>query len=73
MVDVGDVVLVLDDTIPRADLEVLRSQQVQLIAIEARLSAEFDGKEAIDFPPALLDAGDTVAAAAVALASGEAR
>ena len=65
-VAVGDILLVLDDTMPRAELDILRSQQVQLTALEARLSAEFDDRNTISFPAALLSAGDPIEAAAVA-------
>ena len=53
-VNAGDVVLVLDDTDNRAQVELLTQQQAQLMASEARLRAEYTGLETIAFPPELI-------------------
>lgn len=60
-----DIVMVLDDTQIRAEVDVLRQQQVQLQATEARLRSEYAGADAIAFPPDLLaaDRDPTVASA----------
>lgn len=50
----GDVVLVLDDTDDRAQVELLGQQRAQLMATEARLRAEYTGLSAIPFPPELV-------------------
>ena len=65
-VNEGDVLLVLDDTLPRADLTILHGQQLQLRAAEARLVAEFESRPGIEFPSELLDADDPAASAALA-------
>jgi HlyD family type I secretion membrane fusion protein len=54
-VDVGDVLVVLDETQARADYEVLREQYIVLRATEARLLTELaDGRE-LDMPAELKD------------------
>lgn len=58
----GDVLMVLDDTNARAELDVLVQQVVNLKAMQARLMAERDGAAEIAFPPELTEA---VAAAAM--------
>ncbi len=50
------VLLTLDDTQPKAQLEVLRGQAFAALAREARLVAQRDGLPAVTFPPALLEA-----------------
>ncbi|HEY9011326.1 MAG TPA: HlyD family type I secretion periplasmic adaptor subunit, partial [Devosia sp.] len=64
-VKVSDVLLVLDDTQIRAEVDVLRQQLVQLMAVEARLRAEFAGQAEITFPEELTTAADGVAASAI--------
>jgi HlyD family secretion protein len=49
----GQVVLRLDDTVTRATLGVVRSQLDEFTARQARLLAERDDADAIDFPPQL--------------------
>ncbi len=49
-VSAGDVVLRLDPTQIKAELGVIRSQLIELIARNARLAAERDGKATIVFP-----------------------
>ena len=64
-VEAGQIVMRLDDTVTRATLGVVRSQLDELTAREARLLAERDGAEAIEFPEDLIVRRDekTVAAA----------
>ncbi len=64
-VEAGQIVMRLDDTVTRATLGVIRSQLDELTAREARLLAERDGSEAIDFPEYLTSRGNekTVATA----------
>lgn len=52
------VLLTLDDTHPKAQLEVLRGQSFALLAREARLIAQRDGLSRVLFPPQLTDAHD---------------
>ncbi|OMG65215.1 hemolysin secretion protein D [Stutzerimonas balearica] len=49
MVAAGDPLIILDDTQLRAEYGMTRSQLVAAQAMEARLTAERDGKESIDF------------------------
>ena len=51
----GDVVLRLDDTMPRANLGILTTQLDELMARRARLEAERDGRAELAFPAALQD------------------
>lgn len=53
-VEAGQIVMRLDDTVTRATLGVVRSQLDELTAREARLLAERDGAEAIEFPEELI-------------------
>ena len=46
-VEAGDVLLVMDDTQPLAQLEILNGQYLALLASEARLKAERDGLESV--------------------------
>src|SRR5262245_63174999 len=64
-VEEGQVVVRLDDTVPRATLGVLRAQFDENNARRARLLAERDGADAIAFPPELVTRRNeaTVAAA----------
>ncbi|MBP0049710.1 HlyD family type I secretion periplasmic adaptor subunit [Marinobacterium sp. AK62] len=48
----GDVLLVLDDTQARAELEIVRGQLIAARALEARLQAERDQKGNVAFPAA---------------------
>lgn len=59
VVQVGDVVMRLDDTVTRSTLGVVRSQLDELRAREARLNAERDGAGEIIFPGDLLARGET--------------
>jgi HlyD family secretion protein len=68
-VSAGDVVLKLDETQARANLGVITSQLVQLTGRKARLEAERDQADAIQFPPAFLAGGEEEAA----IAEGEKR
>jgi len=52
--EAGQVIIRLDDTQTRANLELLSSRQDTLLAREARLIAERDGAAAIEFPPSLM-------------------
>lgn len=54
----GETVVTLDQTRPKASLEVLRAQFVALVAQEARLIAERDGRRTIAFPAGLVEPGD---------------
>jgi epimerase transport system membrane fusion protein len=54
----GQLLLELDDTRARADLEVVRGQYHALRAREARLVAERDGTAEPEFPPEFLVSGD---------------
>ncbi len=63
----GDVLIVLDDTDRRAEVDVLSQQLALLDAVEARLEAERDQRDAIEFPPELIaQADDPSVAAAMA-------
>lgn len=53
VVAAGDTLLTLDDTQPRAQLEVLRGQQTISLAREARLAAQRDGLDVVRYPPLL--------------------
>ncbi|MGN6487671.1 MAG: HlyD family type I secretion periplasmic adaptor subunit [Devosia sp.] len=61
----GDPLLLLDDTVTKADVQVMQQQRLQLLAIEARLTAELNSNERIGFPPDLTGSTDPVAAAAM--------
>jgi HlyD family secretion protein len=66
-VEAGQVVLRLDDTVTKATLGVVRSQLDELMARQARLTAERDDAEAIVFPQELTNRrGDSGVATAVA-------
>jgi HlyD family secretion protein len=62
----GQVLLRLDAVQSDAQTEVLRGQRFALLAQEARLSAEAEGRPAIAFPPELITAGDPRAEEAMA-------
>jgi epimerase transport system membrane fusion protein len=58
----GQVLITLDSTAIGAEVEVMQQQRSQLLAIEARLSAELAESPAIVFPPELTSATDDMAA-----------
>jgi epimerase transport system membrane fusion protein len=64
----GDVLMILDDTSVRADVDILGRQYLDLLATEARLRTEYDGGTSVNFPAELSGAED-VAVAADAMAS----
>ncbi|MEX0852416.1 MAG: HlyD family type I secretion periplasmic adaptor subunit, partial [Bauldia sp.] len=64
-VEKDDVLLVLDDTQTRAEVDVLTEQRTTLLAVEARLAAELEGRATIVFPPVLLARSDSSATAAI--------
>ena len=64
-VEAGQLLMELDDTRARADLELVRSQYHGLRAREARLMAERDQRPEPVFPPELLGADDPVVRDAV--------
>lgn len=66
VVEEGQIVVRLDDTVPRANLGVIRSQLDELTARQARLVAERDNVETISFPDELTSrGGESQVAAAV--------
>jgi HlyD family secretion protein len=66
MVEEGQVVVRLDDTVPRANLGIIRSQLDELMARHARLTAERDNAEIISFSDELTArGGETQVAAAI--------
>ncbi len=50
LVKQGDVVIRLDDTVPRSTLGVVRAQLDEALVRKARLLAERDGTETVTFP-----------------------
>jgi HlyD family type I secretion membrane fusion protein len=60
----GDVLVVLDDSAIRAEVEVLSQQYVLLRSVEGRLKAELAGSDAIAFAPDLVSGSDDGAVAA---------
>ncbi len=62
IVEPGDVLVRIENTVAQANLEDARQQYLTLLATEARLVAEIDGKEEIAFPPAVENEAPTVAA-----------
>jgi HlyD family secretion protein len=67
VVEAGQVVMRLDDTVTRATLGIVRTQLDELLAKEARLIAERDGADAVAFPEELRRrAGGGSAAGAIA-------
>ena len=65
-VEAGQVILRLDDTSPKANVEIYRNQVYAAVARDARLSAELDGSTDIQFPDELTsDPNDPVAAKAI--------
>src|SRR5215831_3340356 len=57
-VDIGDTLIRLDDTSPKANLEITRNQLYAAVAREARLQAELEGRLAIQFPDELTSVRD---------------
>jgi epimerase transport system membrane fusion protein len=71
-VEVGDVLIVLDDTAVAAERDVLARQFAVLSATEARLIAEMEGADTIAFPAALIAEGrDPSVAATLAVQQQE--
>jgi protease secretion system membrane fusion protein len=67
-VSAGQVLVRLDDTQSRSQLDIAKGQWLTMLATEARLSAERTGRNALDFPQNLKDEQkDPRAAAAMAL------
>lgn len=62
----GQLLLTLDDTRTRAVYEIVKSQHDAALALEARLRAERDGSDHIDFPDELLAESDLEADNAIA-------
>ena len=67
IVEAGQVIVRLDDTVTRSTLGIVRSQRDELTAREARLLAERDGVDKIVFPDTLTGRSDdaTIATALV--------
>ncbi|CAM8634500.1 AcrA Membrane-fusion protein [Comamonadaceae bacterium] len=57
-VQAGQLLVRLDDTAARSQLDIVRGQWLVAMATQARLESEQQGKASIDFPPALLELGD---------------
>lgn len=66
-VKAGDVLLRLNDTEIKAQLDIVRGQYSVVKATEARLQAERDGKPGVTFAPELVEAGKTDPRAAEAM------
>lgn len=64
-VKAGDLVVRLDETVPRANLAVIETQLLQLWVRKARLEAERDGRDAVPVPPPLAGRAGTPEVAAV--------
>jgi HlyD family secretion protein len=58
VVEVGQTLLVLDDTTPRAEQRRLTLKQARLEAVEARLKAEINASETVDIPAQLLESDE---------------
>jgi membrane fusion protein, type I secretion system len=71
MVEAGQVVIRLDDTVTRSTLGVVRSQLDEALSREARLRAERDGAERVTFPQELLDRAAKEDGVAAAMAGEE--
>ncbi len=54
LVQKGDVLVILDNAQTEAELQILQGQMFTVKALEARLLAEREGTEKIDYPPELL-------------------
>jgi epimerase transport system membrane fusion protein len=55
----GDVLLVMDSTQSQAQLEILNGQLLTALAFEARLMAERNDMESVDYPPQVSAAGQS--------------
>src|SRR3546814_7237957 len=62
IVEAGDVLVRIENTIAQANLQDARSQYLTLQATEARLMAELEEREEIEFPPAVTNEAPVVAA-----------
>lgn len=62
IVEAGDVLVRIENTVAQATLEDARSQYLTLQATEARLIAELENEDAIEFPPAVTNEAPVVAA-----------
>ncbi|WP_340119984.1 HlyD family type I secretion periplasmic adaptor subunit [Pelagibius sp. 7325] len=62
IVQAGDVLVRIENTVAQANLEDARSQYLSLQATEARLMAELEGEDAVTFPAGVLEEAPTVAA-----------
>lgn len=62
IVEAGDIVAKIENTIATANLQDARSQYLSLQATEARLIAELDEQESVEFPEAVLEEAPIVAA-----------
>lgn len=58
IVRVGEPLIRLDDTLPKANLKLLQGRLNSVIALEARLRAESDRRQEIDFPDSIYDKRD---------------
>ncbi len=58
VVNEGDILIRLDETVTRANLRIIRDQLAQLSGRQSRLEAERDGAATISFEPELLDNPD---------------
>jgi len=57
-VEQGQVLVRLDDTQPKANLDLLRGNYLSLTALEARLISERDGRDTINFPDVMAERFD---------------
>jgi len=62
IVQAGDVLVRIENTVAQASLEDARSQYLSLQATEARLMAELEGEDTVTFPAGVLEEAPTVAA-----------
>nr|WP_245190784.1 HlyD family type I secretion periplasmic adaptor subunit [Jannaschia formosa] len=67
VVEAGQTLLTLDRTLQNSEAQILRDQLNELIARSARLEAERDGLDTLDFPEELLQAAATDADTAAAV------
>src|SRR3546814_190512 len=73
IVEAGDVLVRIENTIAQANLQDARSQYLTLQATEARLMAELEEREEIEFPPAVTNEAPVVAAGQARLFSARGR
>lgn len=64
-VKAGDVLVRLDETITRAQLQVITKQMDELLGRQARLRAERDGSQAVTFPEDLLNRSNEASVAQI--------